>query len=195
MPTDNYLTNLVRHDWLTDGPLDSVVPTYIEVLRNQRYADGTIRRYLGLAHFSYWIRAVELELSRLDSSLVKRFLLDHLPVCTCPPPCYGTVANSGAALRHLLRVLPRARATSVAADPVAVELERFGDYLTNTCGVAPVTRDGRVKHVGAFLVQTFGTQTPVISQLSAAHLDAFFAELRGCENLPRQDAGHLAPWV
>ena len=74
-------------------------------------------------------------------------------------------------------MLPRERATSVAADPVAVELERFGDYLTNTCGVAPVTRDGRVKHVGAFLVQTFGTQTPVISQLSAAQLDAFFAEL------------------
>ena len=161
MPTDNYLTNLVRHDWLTDGPLDGVVPTYIEVLRNQRYADGTIRGYLGcLAHFSYWMRADEVELSSPDSSLVKRFLLDHLPVCTCPPPCYGTVANSGAALRHLLRVLPRERATSVAADPVAVELERFGDYLTNTCGVAPVTRDGRVKHVGAFLVQTFKTQTP-----------------------------------
>jgi integrase/recombinase XerD len=178
MPTDNYLTNLVRHDWLTDGPLDSVVPTYIEVLRNQRYADGTIRGYLGcLAHFSYWMKADEVELSSPDSSLVKRFLRDHLPVCTCPPPCYGTVANSGAALRHLLRVLPRERATSVAADPVAVELERFGDYLTNTCGVAPVTRDGRVKHVGAFLVQTFGTRTPVISQLSAAQLDAFFAEL------------------
>ena len=44
MPTEKYPTNLVRHDWLTDGPLDSVVPTYIEVLRNQRYADACWRR-------------------------------------------------------------------------------------------------------------------------------------------------------
>jgi len=177
MPTDECRTKLVRHDWLTDGPLDSVVPSYIEVLRNQRYGDGTIRGYLGcLAHFSYWMKADELELSSLDSSLVKRFLLDHLPVCTCPPPCYGTVANSGAALRHLLRVLPRERATSVA-DPVTVELERFGEYLTNTCGLAAVTRDRRVRDVGAFLVRAIGTQPPVIAQVCAAQLDAFFAEM------------------
>ncbi|MBK8337342.1 MAG: tyrosine-type recombinase/integrase [Sterolibacteriaceae bacterium] len=63
------------------------------------------------------------------------------------------------------------------ADPVAVELERFGEYLANTCGLAPITRDRRVQHVGTFLVREFGTQTPVLSQLSAARLDAFFADL------------------
>jgi hypothetical protein len=47
MPTDTILTNLVRHDWLTDSPLESVVTTYIHALRSQRYADRTIRIYLG----------------------------------------------------------------------------------------------------------------------------------------------------
>lgn len=178
MPTDRSLTNLARRDWLTDGPLVSVVTSYIEALRNQRYADHTIRGYLGcLAHFSYWLKAEAVELPSVNSSLIKRFLIGHLPACTCSAPCYGAVANSGAALRHLLRMLPSERATTVATDPVAIELERFGDYLTNTCGVAPATRDVRVQHVGAFLFHAFGTQTPVVEQLSATQLDVFFAEL------------------
>jgi site-specific recombinase XerD len=163
---------------LIGGPLNIVVGAYIGALRNQRYADHTIRGYLGcLAHFSYWIKAEELELPSVDSSLVKRFLLSHLPACTCPSPCYGTVANSGAALRHLLRVLPSERAASVAVNPVAVELERFGDYLTNTCGVAPATRTGRLQHVGTFLEWAFRIKAPVLSELCAAQLDAFFAHL------------------
>lgn len=70
-----------------------------------------------------------------------------------------------------------ARTNRIGADPVTVELERFGDYLTNTCGLAPVNRGRRVRDVGAFLVRAFGTQPPVISQVSAAQLDAFFAEM------------------
>ena len=178
MPTDACLTNVARRDWLTDGPFNHVVPAYIEALRNQRYADHTIRSYLGcLAHFSYWIKAEGIELPSLDSSLIKRFLRSHLPACTCPPPCNRTVANTGAALRHLLRLLPRERATSVAADPVTMEVDLFGDYLTNTCGLAPATRHGRVQHIRTFLGWRFGTQTPMVSQLSAAQLDAFCAEM------------------
>lgn len=176
MPTEKYLARLVRRDWLTDGPLDSVIPSYIEALHSGRYADRTICAYLGcLAHFSYWLKTKELDLRGIDFSRVRGFLLKHLPACTCPRPCYGTIASSGAALRHLLSVLPRERTTSVA-DPVTVELERFGEYLTNTCGLAPVTRDRRVRDVGAFLVWAFGTQPPVIGQISAEQLDAFFVE-------------------
>lgn len=178
MDTDRCLATLTRCDWLTEGPLDGVVVPYIEALRNQRYPDTTIRVYLGcLAHFSYWMTAESIEPSRLESSLVKRFLREHLPACTCPAPCYRTVSNSGAALRHLLRLLPCEGPATAAADPVAVELERFGDYLSNICGVAPITRERRVQHAGAFLVWAFGTQTPVVSQLSVGQLDAYFAEL------------------
>lgn len=178
MSTDTCLTNFARRDWLTDGPLNVVVGPYIEALRNQRYPDHTIRAYLGcLAHFSHWIKTDEIRMSSLDAALIKRFLCDHLPACTCPAPCYPSVASSGAALRHMLRLLPCAPSAATSVDPVAVELERFGEYLSNICGLAPVTCDRRVQEVGAFLVRVFGAQPPVISQLSAARLDEFFAEL------------------
>lgn len=175
MSTDKCLTSLARDDWLTGGPLNSVVTPFIEALRNQRYPNRTICGYLRcLAHFSYWIKAEELELS---SALIKRFLLIHIPACTCPAPRCCSVSNSGAALRHLFRSLPRERAATGIVDPVTAELEGFGEYLTNICGVAPVTRGCRLQHVGAFLVRAFGTLPPVISQLSVAQLDEFFAEL------------------
>lgn len=159
MSADRSFTKLARRDWLIDGPLENVVTSYIDALRQQRYADRTISSYLGcLAHFSFWIKGEAVELANVDSLLVKRFLLNHLPACTCPVPCYGAVANSGAALRHLLKMLPHERPMSVAANPIAVELEQFGDYLTNTCGVAQITRERRVKDVSAFLVQIIGTQ-------------------------------------
>lgn len=178
MPTYPCLPNLARRDWLTDGPFNNFVAPYIDALRNQRYGERAIGAYLGgLAHFSYWIKSEEIEMPSLDASLIKRFLRDHLPACACPAPCYPSAASAGAALRHMLRLLPSNQSVETAADPVAVELERFGEYLSNICGLAPVTRDGRVKQVGAFLVRAFGTQPPVISQLSGTLLDEFFAEL------------------
>ena len=178
MPMDACLTNFARRDWLTDGPLNDVVAPYIEALRNQRYPDHTIRAYLGcLAHFSHWIKTDEIRMSSLDAALIRRFLRDHLPACTCPAPCYPSVASSGAALRHMLRLLPCDPSAVTLTDPVAVELERFGEYLSNICGLAPVTRDRRVHYVGTFLVREFGVSTPVIAQLSATRLDTFFAEL------------------
>ena len=135
--------------------------------------------YLGcFAHFNFWIKGEAVELASVDSLLVKRFLLNHLTACTCPAPCYGAVANSGAALRYLLKLLPHERPISVAANPIASELEQFGDYLTNTCGVANITRERRVKDVSAFLVHIFGTQpTTDTLPLSVARLDGFLAGL------------------
>lgn len=176
MSTDKNLMNLARRDWLTDGPLDSIVTPYIDALRKQRYADHTIRSYLGcLAHFNFWIKSKDVDLMNVNSSLVKRFLLNHLPACTCPSPCYSGISSSGAALRHLLRLLP-CEWSVASTDPVAVELERFTDYLANICGVAPVTRDGCIQHVKSFLVYMFGAETPNVSQLSVTQLDVFFAE-------------------
>lgn len=179
MPTDTILTNLVRRDWLTDSPFESVVTSYIDLLRSQRYADRTIRIYLGcLAHFGFWLKDEEVEFAHIDSSLVKHFLHEHLPACTCPVPCYSTVGSSGAALRHLLRMLSSLQPSpSMDQDPVAIEIDRFGDYLTGTCGLTPATRDRRVQHVGAFLARAFGTEAPCVSQLSATDLDGFFAVL------------------
>ena len=77
----------------------------------------------------------------------------------------------------MLRLLPGNPSAATSVGPVAVELERFGEYLSNICGLAPVTRDRRVHHVGTFLVREFGVSTPLITALSPTRLDTFFAEL------------------
>ena len=52
MPTDVRLAHLVRRDWLTDGPLNELLASYIEVLQNRRYARNTLSAYLRcLGHF------------------------------------------------------------------------------------------------------------------------------------------------
>nr|WP_264299202.1 hypothetical protein [Zhongshania antarctica] len=80
MPSNTTLTNLVRHHWLTDSPLDSIVASYIKSLRDRRYAERSIRIYLGcLAHFGFWLKAEEFDY--VDPSLVDRFLREHLPAC------------------------------------------------------------------------------------------------------------------
>lgn len=177
MSADKTLKNLVRYNWLIDSPLESVVSSYIQELRSQRYTERTIRIYLGcLAHFGFWLKAGELELAHVDVSLIKRFLHEHLPACTCPAPCYDTAASSGGAVRHLLRMLLYSRPLiAKAQDPVKVELSQFNEYLTETCGLAPATRDSRTKHVTAFLTHVYGTNHPSISQLSTTDIDSFFA--------------------
>jgi site-specific recombinase XerD len=74
-------------------------------------------------------------------------------------------------------LLPQERIAQATEDPITVELERFGAYLSNICGLVPGTRDCRVKHLRAFLGQVFGTQAPTTSQISGEQLEAFIAGL------------------
>ncbi|MHB1677549.1 MAG: site-specific integrase [Sulfuriferula sp.] len=178
MSEDTCLARLTRREWLTDGPLSGVIAEYIELLRKNRYAEHTITSYLiSLAHYSYWAKVEGIELSSLNSALIKRFLYQHIPACNCPPPRNCVVANAHAALRHLLRLLSAQYGPAIAGNPIAAELDRFGEYLSNICGLAAITRASRVKHVHAFLTAVFGSQIPVISQISVAQLDTYFFEL------------------
>lgn len=177
MPTDKILTTTVRHNWLIHSPLKNVASSYLEVLRSQCYADHTISIYLGcLAHFGFWLKTEGLEFTHVSSSLVTRFLREHVPDCTCPGPCHDTIASSGAALRHLLRMLP-CSSLAMSQDPVSIELARFDEYLKCTCGLTPNTRESRAQHVGAFLSHRGGTDNRSIPTLSTTDIDAYFSTL------------------
>lgn len=177
MPTDQILTTRVRHNWLIHGPLKNIASPYIERLRSQRYADRTISIYLGcLAHFGFWLNAEELELANVNSSLVTRYLREHVPACTGPVPCGDTIASAGAALRHLLRLLPSS-SLAMEQDPVTIELVRFDQYLKDICGLTPNTRESRAQHVGAFLSHVWGAYSLSIARLSATDVDAYVASL------------------
>lgn len=178
MPIDLCLAHLVRRDWLTDGPLNELLALYIEALQSRRYARNTLSAYLRcLAHFSYWMRGEGLSVAGIDRALIERFLLHHLPVCTCPAPCRSDVKEIRAALHHLLDLLPEADEEPTTSTYIAAELERFDDHLQHTCGLAPLTRTYRGRHVAAFLVSCFGNQPLEIERLAAGDIDAFLKGL------------------
>lgn len=177
MDSNASLARLVERHGLAVGPLNGITARYIEALRAQRYAQHTITAYLrGLAHLNRWLRAEGLALSSLDAALIKRFLDGHLPTCACPPPERCALQDTRAALGHLLGLVPQGVAVPAAADPIGAELQRFADHLLNTCGLAPQSCAQRRRQVGAFLRRQFGTQVPVMSQLSAAQIEGFLAE-------------------
>lgn len=171
------LPSLIQRHGLADGPLNDITARYIEVLRGQRYAERTIGAYLRcLAHFNCWMKFEGLDLSSLDAALIKHFLRGHLPACTCPPPSHCAEPGARAALSHLLRLLP-ADTPPASGDAIRAELERFGDYLLNTCGLAPQTCTRRRQDVGTFLRCQFGTVVPLISPLSSTQVEGFLGEL------------------
>ncbi len=177
MDIDSCLATLVRRDWLLSSPLADRVGPYIATLRREQYGERTICAYLGgLAHFCYWMRSESISWARpVAAAIAERFLRRHLPACRCPRPCYPSTASAGTALRHLLTWLREEEepgATTVA-DPLAAELQHFGAYLANICGLAPSTCDDRVRHLGSFLIRQDVAQGPVLPQMTVARLESF----------------------
>lgn len=176
MPVDPYLNRLARSDWLIGGPLGELVPAYIDVLRTQRYAKGTIGAYLRcLAHFNFWMTKQGVTVEQVNGQLLQLFLTEHLPVCSCPGPCRSVVHEIRAAFRRLEAVLPDRKPVSM--DPIAIELAQFDQYLRQACGLSANTCFYRLRHTEDFLVRRFGRQTPDVSQLSVHDLEAFFIQL------------------
>lgn len=139
MPADQYLARFSCHHEINNSPLGATVTPYVEALLTQRYAKRTIGLYLNaLAHFGHWMKAEALCLESIDAVLTERFVREHLPACTCPMSLHSGAANTRAALRYLLKLLAQQRPVkSPGDDPITAELDRFGDYLQNICGVAP----------------------------------------------------------
>lgn len=179
MPADQYLARLSCRQEFNNSPLGATVTPYVEALLTQRYAKSTIRLYLhALAHFGHWMKAEALCVESIDAVLTERFVREHLPACTCSMSLHSGAANTRAALRYLLKLLAQQRPVkSSGDDPITAELDRFGDYLQNICGVAPQTNARRCKDVGALLAYCFGAEPLVLSPLSGAQIDAFLATL------------------
>lgn len=173
MPIDACLAHLTRRDWLTQGPLSELTASYIKALQIHHY-QGTIRSYLRcLAHFSYWMKGEGLTPESIGHELIEHFVREHLPLCTCPPPRRSVVGEMRAALHYLLPLLPVADGALAEIDPIEAELDRFGDYLRHTCGLALQTCSYRVRHVATFLAGRFGRGAPETGLLVATDIDDY----------------------
>jgi integrase len=147
----------VPASWLCDSVLAPYVPGYWKYLVGRGYADHTTKVYLYcVAHFARWIRRHRIATCDLTDDSVRRFITEHLPRCTCPPPVRRHASDVRAALRHLLisldeaGVLRKVKVVSAVDD----ELCRFDEYMNRARGLARSTRMQRLKILRSFLLQS-----------------------------------------
>ena len=180
MSEDLLLARLARRPGLIDSPLGAIVAPYVNALRAARYSPHTIRSYLSaVAHFGYWINAHGLDLRNIGPNLIDQYL-DHLTGCACPSPRKTNVCDNRAALRLLLRLMPRDELGSVTVEvptPLQAELERFQHYLSNICGLAANTCCNRIRHVRAFLEAYHRLGLTEVTLPTRQDIDRFFAEV------------------
>lgn len=180
MSEDLLLARYARRPGLVDSPLGAIVAPYVNALRAARYSPHTIRSYLSaVAHFGYWINAHGLDLRNIRPNLIDQYL-GHLTGCTCPSPRKTDVCDNRAALRLLLRLMPRDDLGSVTVEvptPLQAELERFQHYLSNICGLALNTCGNRIRHVRAFLEAYHRAGLTEVMLPTRQDIDRFFTDV------------------
>jgi integrase/recombinase XerD len=155
-------------DWFSGSELSSSADAYVRWLRGRGYSPQTLAVYLeSVAHFAHWSACRHLSIIEINEGAVGRFLNHHLPNCRCARRCQRTRHGVRAALAHLLNLLRTEGriAPRKSADPVAVveEIHRFEHYLTQVCGLSPVTCRVRLQRVRAFLLDEFAGGRTCIS--------------------------------
>jgi integrase len=152
--------------WLRDSALAPFMLAYWRYLTERQYAPRTAKGYVCcVAHFARWSRRRRVALGDVDEDS-KRFVNEHLPQCTCPPPVQRSRHQVRAALQHLGLVLA---AAGVAKDvrrvtPIEEVLHRFDDHLRQARGLASSTRLRRLAVVGALVRKTVAL-TPTADEL------------------------------
>lgn len=155
------------------------IQMYRAYLVNRGHAAGYLHHCeASVAHFASWMKQVGKRLGEVDESLVAVFVERHLRRCSCVTTAHSPT-TARAALGHLLVALREARAIRPEpqdTSPVAEELCRYDEYMSQVRGLAPKTREGALRLVGALLRKHFGTGTVEFDQITPAWVRRFFAE-------------------
>lgn len=178
MPTDPLLASIARVEWIASSPLCIIAHRYILRLRAHHYSEHTIRGYLmACAHFGYWVTSLDLDLDDINEDLITRYLQQHLPVCNCPPPRKTAIADSRAALRQLIPLIPQSSTGAQEfTSPIQRELAAYHHYLAGGCGLAANTCYQRVSLISCFL-ESYSDVSPTPVRLpNQQELRRFVAE-------------------
>lgn len=165
---------------LRGSALGDVANRYATHLEKWRLAPATIARYLrAVTHFAKWARTKGIRpFPPLHNDDVQKFLRSHLRKCTCTGRVVRSVAESRAALNHLVRVLRRegcyVDSWTRPRTGVDQEVDRFDQYLTRVCGAATQTRIHRTRHVREFLIRLFGEGPVQHKRISPDSFGLFF---------------------
>lgn len=154
---------------------------FARYLIERGYAGTTAHAYVSHAsHFLRWTQRSELDLRRIDETVIAHFLDDHLPHCNCGWPTRGDPRDARAALGHLIVVLrtlgviaPRA----VITTPIDDELHRFDEHMERVRGLASKTRSTMLRIVRELLWPRFKDRPVVFSAIRPEHVRRCFARL------------------
>ena len=163
--------------WLERSVLQPYVSELCLRLQRDRYAASTKRNYLHcIAHFAYWTKDRRVKLAQLSEQLIVRFVSEHLPQCDCPDPVRRSRHEIRAALAYLMRTLRASGAITERCktqSPIQAELADFDRYMERVGGLAPNTRNQRVRIVRRFLTELFGADPIVLAGTRPAKVRAF----------------------
>jgi site-specific recombinase XerD len=168
--------------WLLGSDLAPHVDAYVDYLELGQYSNATINTYVAcVAHFARWQDQCGLEIHRVDEEAIRRFLGEHLAHCDCPAPVCRRLQDLRPACRHLLHVLrdnaviskPEPRAPH---DSIEEELQGFDEHMRCVRGLAPKTRQGRIRIVERLLRERFAAEPLQLSALQPDDVRQFMAE-------------------
>ena len=160
--------------------LSQLANQYSTYLEARAHTQQTSHVYLeSIHHFFNWLAQQPHGSNEIDDHSVREFLREHLPVCQCQHPAPRHLKTVRAALNQLLLMLGQDRIHALDS-PASVDIEaslfQFDAYLLDVCGLAPITRHGRCRHVKLFLTHLFGDQPLVYSRIDAGNLINFITQ-------------------
>jgi site-specific recombinase XerD len=160
-----------------DGVLAKRLARYQTFLEEHRYAPQTRRTYLCcVSHLAHWMANAGLSARQIGEPAINRFLGEHLPRCACPGPVRRVHHDNRPALKLFLKVLREDGQIAPllqASDHVSQELGRFNLFMTEVKGLAACTRRQRLRFVGSFLRERFGSRPIIAQQIKPADLRRF----------------------
>ena len=165
--------------WLRDSDLAPFVPAFVRRLIDRHYAASTLRMYVyGVAHFAHWARVHRVDLQHITDEVVRRFIDEHLPHCTCPSPVQRCRHQVRAALRQLLDMLVDAGGLISSDQPDAIEdqLQCFNSHMVHARGLAENTRIRRLGVIRALLRFRAADDPAVMTPPSADELRRFITQ-------------------
>ena len=165
--------------WLRDSVLAPFVPAYWSYLVDRHYSIGTARAYLCcIAHFARWTRRRHVGIDGITEEIIRSFLNNHLPRCTCPSPAHRCYREVRAALRQLVPVLDVAGVPTKNRhrDSIDDELSCFDRHMQQDRGLAESTRLRRLLVVRSLLRYSRNTDSNVVAAPTADTLRQFIAQ-------------------
>jgi integrase/recombinase XerD len=178
---DDFFRYYRHSDWLQNGPLCPLLRPYVGMLLSEGYRQRTIKKYIGaLTHFNSWAAGRRIPISKIDEDLIKKFIVTHLPRCSCTPPRYRSVKEVKPAMQHAVRLM---RERGLAAPrleiltPIAAEVARFRRFLLDSSGLAESTCKYECRWAYRFLDRHFGNEPVDLSHITPKIVDSWILEL------------------